>query len=444
MLSMMVFGSLPIAQAMPSMMDVAAHKDSDPSRNVVVIPLQGTVDPVMKSFFSRAMSEAAQYGAELVILEMNTPGGYAQIAQEMGTLLSDSQLRTVMYVHGKAASAGSYLALNADEIAMAPGSAIGAAALVDGDHNYVDDPKAIAFWNSQMKSAAEKNGRNVDVAVAMADLKSEIKLPELGRVKKAGEVLSLSVQEARKVGYADYEAASVQDLLVQMKLEGANIVTIEPETTEWIASIITNPYVSTLLLFLGIAGVAIELLVPGFGLPGFLGVLGFGLYFFGHYVAGLAGMETVVLFIVGLVLLVLELFIPSFGILGILGSASLIFGVVRAAYDTSDAFVSLGIAFVAAVIVVVIVAKVFKHRGVWNRFILRDTLSTNEGYVSNDNQTALIGKVGTAITPLRPSGTVMIDGKHIDVVTDGTFIERDATVIVMEVEGARVVVRKHI
>ena len=119
----------------------------------------------------------------------------------------------------------------------------------------------------------------------------------------------------------------------------------------------------TLLLFIGIAGVIIEVIVPGFGVPGILGVVAFVLYFFGNQVAGFAGWETWLLFVIGIVMLAMELFVPSFGILGIIGSASLIAGVVMAAYSTSHVALSPGIAAASALVAIIVVALVFKERG---------------------------------------------------------------------------------
>ncbi|MCR8845799.1 S49 family peptidase [Paenibacillus sp. SC116] len=410
---------------------------------VAVIKLEGAVDPIMESYVRRAIEEAKQSKAELIVFEMNTPGGRLDSAEALGLLISESPIPTVVYVNGKAASAGSYIALSADKIAMTPTSMIGSAAIVDVNAELVDNPKVVAAWSSLMKGAAEANGRDGTYAVAMVDVKNELKLPKLDRTKKAGEVLALDTKEAIKVGYADFEAASLQELLTQMKRSNPLILTIEVAASERVASFLMNPVVATVLLFIGIAGIAIELIVPGFGVPGILGVLSFGLYFFGAYVAGLAGMEAFVLFILGLVLLVLELFVPSFGILGILGSASLITSVVRAAYDTSDALLSLGIAFIAATVVVVIIARIFKHRGVWNRFILREQLTTEDGFVSARNASELIGEIGVALTTLRPSGTASFNERKVDVVTDGGFISAGKRVKVIHVEGVRVVVHEH-
>ncbi|MGZ9585013.1 NfeD family protein [Paenibacillus marinisediminis] len=434
LLSMQIFtGILPQAEA--------ESKAAQPS--VVVIPIDGTVDSVMYTYLSRALEEAEALSPEMVIIELNTPGGRLDSAFDIGELISNSPLHTVMYVKGLAASAGSYLALNADEIAMSPSSAMGAAAIVDGKHELVDDPKLNATWISKMEGAASKNGRDEQIARAMVDVKSEIPLPSLNMTKKSGEVLSINTKQALKAGYAEYEAASLDDLLKQLKMDQANITTIEKQGSEKLATFLTNPIVTTILLIVGIAGIAIELIVPGFGVPGILGALSFGLYFFGAYIAGLAGIEAVVLFIIGLILLVLELFVPSFGILGILGSVGLLAGVVRAAYDTSNVLMSLGIAVVAAAAVVIVVARIFKHRGVWNKFILSDKLTTESGYVTHENETSLLGQVGIALTTLRPAGTAKFGDRRVDVVTDGTFIEQGKSVEVVQVEGVRVVVREY-
>ncbi len=208
------------------------------------------------------------------------------------------------------------------------------------------------------------------------------------------------------------------------------------------ASFLTQPVMLTLLLFIGLAGVVIELLVPGLIFPGLLGVSAFILYFFASTLEGLAGPYVWLLFAVGIILMALEVFIPSFGILGLLGGASLIGGVIMAAWATGHALQSLGIAFVLAAAAVGIVVFVFKERGVWNRFILKDSLTSEAGYNSAVTRFDLVGRDGVSLTPLRPSGTVMIDGERIDVVSEGAFIERDKAVTIVKAEGGRVVVQE--
>jgi membrane-bound serine protease (ClpP class) len=151
-------------------------------------------------------------------------------------------------------------------------------------------------------------------------------------------------------------------------------------------------------------------------------------------------VEHIFMFIAGVILLAIEIFVPSFGILGIFGISSLAAGVILAAYDTGQASLSLGIAFLAAIIVIVIVTKYFKHRGVWNRFILEDSLKTESGYISSIDKAYLVGKTGKAITSLRPAGTAELEDQRVDVVSRGEFIEAGKEIKVINVEGTRVVV----
>ena len=83
-----------------------------------------------------------------------------------------------------------------------------------------------------------------------------------------------------------------------------------------------------------------------------------------------------------------------------------------------------------------------KRLHLFNRLVLKDATTTEEGYVSNTNRVELIGKQGTSITPLRPSGTVVIDNERLDVVTEGGYADAGKTVEVVKVEGSRIVVRE--
>ncbi|WP_336771715.1 NfeD family protein [Paenibacillus sp. MMO-58] len=409
---------------------------------VYVVPVKQTVESGLKSFLERAYKEAAEAKAERVILVINTFGGEVTSAEEIGELIRKSSIPTTAYVEGKAVSAGTYIALNAQNIVMEPGSTIGAAAVVNGSGDLIDNPKVVSFWVKTMREAAELNGRNPDIAAAMVDPGATLPLPDLKQVKQSGQILTLTADEALKVGYAEYKAESVDDAIKWLGLENRERIELNPSIAEKIATWLVNPIVMTVLFILGIAGIAIELFVPGFGVPGIVGILSFGLYFFGHYIAGFAGMESVVLFIVGIALLLIEVFVPSWGILGILGSASLIAGVLTAASNPMTAFISLVIALVAAAVILYFVVRKYKDRGIWNKFILREKLTTEQGYLSAETKEDLLGQEGIAITPLRPAGTIQIGENRIDVVTSGEFIASGKTVKVIKTEGTWVVVRE--
>ncbi|XEC96814.1 nodulation protein NfeD [Paenibacillus tarimensis] len=432
---------LPIAAAASRTTDTtSATAELGPA--VFVVPVKQTIESGLQAFLERAYREAEAANAERIILVINTLGGRVDTAESIGELIRSSPVPSVAFVENKAISAGAYIALNAGQIIMQPGSTIGAAAVVDGSGTLIENPKVVSYWAKTMQTAAELNGRDPSIAIKMVDQGAVLEREELGRTYGKGEILTLSAEEAVKVGYAEHIAGSVDETLEWLGLDKRAVIEINPSPAEVAARWITSGVVMTVLLILGIAGVAIELLIPGFGVPGIVGLLSFGLFFFGHYIAGFAGIESVVFFVIGVGLLVIELFVPSFGILGTLGILSLIAGVVTAAYDTGSAVKSLAIAVIVAAAVVLVFAFIFKKRGIWNRFILQERLTTEEGFVPAESKQLFAGKEGVTLTPLRPAGTIEIGDDRIDAVTSGEFIDSGRKVKVVKVEGTRVIVRE--
>jgi membrane-bound serine protease (ClpP class) len=416
--------------------------DAPAAAPVVVIPVHQSIETGLQKFLVRALREAEEARAMHVILDIDTLGGRVDSAEEIGEMLRGSKVPTIAYVHGKAVSAGSFIALSATRIAMEPGSSIGSAAVVDVGGNEIESVKVVSHWSSEMRAAAELRGRNPLIAEAMVDKNAGVNMQEINRNVPKGQLVSLTAEEALKVGYAETIAKSLDDVVRFIGGSEHPVIHVQPTPAENFARYITQPWVSLLLLFIGIAGIAIELFVPGFGVPGIVGLLGFGLYFFGHYIAGFAGTEDIALFAAGVILLIIEIFVSSFGIIGILGIVCLFSGVIMAAYNTKQAALNLSGALLLAVIVVVIVVRIFKHRGVWNRFILREQLTTEKGYTSSKQRTDLLGKSGLAVTPLRPAGTITVADERVDVVTYGEFIPVNKQVVVVQVEGSRIIVRE--
>lgn len=442
----MVFAGLGIVPGTTASASSASGSDSQGGSAaggfVYVIPIQMTVQGGLASFLDRALTEAEEANASLVVFDVDTPGGRLDTAEEIAKQIREAQVPTIAFVSGKAASAGAYLSLNAGGIVMAPGSTIGAAMMVDQTGEAVDNPKYVGHWRSEIVSAAELNGRNPDIAVAMIDPNVVVEMPEIGRTKQAGEILSLSAQEALKVGYADHIAKTVDEVISWKDMSGHTVVHLNPTFAEKVSQWLTSPGVATLLLIIGIAGIAIEFLVPGFGIPGIIGLAAFCLYFFGSFIAGFAGLEAIIFFLAGIILLVIEMFVPSFGVLGILGIIGVVYGIAHAAFDTGNALQSLGLAALVAVVIIAIVVYAFRKRGIWNRFILRDQLSTDQGYVPNQSREHLVGQEGTALSLLRPAGVADIGGERVDVVSSGEYIEPGSKVRVVSVDGTRIVVKE--
>ncbi|MCC8435633.1 nodulation protein NfeD [Brevibacillus sp. M2.1A] len=402
-------------------------------QKAVWIPVDSTIERGLESFLHRAFADAQKQQADLVILHINTPGGEVNAADQIGQLIRQAPMHVIAYIDNQAFSAGTYIALNANEIIMTPGSSMGAAAPIDMAGNAADI-KFISGWSNKMKAAAELNNRNPDVARAMVEIDTEF--PGL---KPKGTVLSLDAQQAKQLGYADDVVSNKEELLKKLGIQSDSLQAIEPTGGELVARWVTSPIVMSLLLIIGLGGIVVELFAPGFGVAGTISLFAFSLYFFGHYVAGFANWLHIGLFVIGILLMLLEIFLPG-GIVGAIGFLSIVTGLVMAAYDTKQGLASLGVAALITAIVTFLLVKKYGVKGLFSKFVLGETQSNEEGYVAPRDQRELEGKSGIALTPLRPAGVVKVEGKRVDAVSVGGFIEAGTAITVVQVEGTRIVV----
>ncbi|MHB1255271.1 MAG: NfeD family protein, partial [Dethiobacteraceae bacterium] len=197
-----------------------------------------------------------------------------------------------------------------------------------------------------------------------------------------------------------------------------------------------------LLITIGLAALMIEVMASGFGVAGLISLLAFGLFFGGHIIAGLAGMEVIFLFILGVILLLIEAAFPNFGIIGLTGVTSMVASVVLSAPTAEAGFRMLATAVLFSVLILLVALRFLKRTGLWSQLVLQFAETKEQGYVGPADMSYLLGQEGVSLTPLRPSGTAVINGKRVDVVSEGGFIAQDAVIIVAEVEGTRVVVRE--
>ncbi|MBM7620313.1 membrane-bound serine protease (ClpP class) [Bacillus tianshenii] len=404
---------------------------------VYVIPVEDTVESGLLAFINRSIEEAEDAGADLIIYKLHTPGGLVDAASDISKSFKSTSIPSVAFIDTRALSAGAYLALYADKIYMTPGATMGAAAVITGDGNAADK-KSQSYWLQEMENAAESSGRDPLYAKAMAD--TEVDLPELGAPK--GELLTLGPKEALEIEYSEGTVKNLDELLQTLGYEDAKVVNVEVSFAESVARFLTNPIVVSILLSVGSLGLVLELYSPGFGIPGFMGISALLLFFYGHLVAGLAGMETMILFILGVIFIVLEIFVPG-GILGVLGLGAVITSFFLATGNIVQTGISLLVAMVVTVVAMVVLFTVFGKRiRLFDRIILRDSTNTEQGYVSNVSRIELVGQEGVTLTPLRPSGTAVIREERIDVVTEGSFIGSNKRVRIVKAEGPRIVVRE--
>ncbi|MBT2569096.1 nodulation protein NfeD [Planococcus sp. ISL-110] len=404
---------------------------------VYVIPIEDEVERGLQAFIERGIEEAEDAGAEAIIFEIDTPGGFVNAADGIARLLDKTSMETLAFINQDALSAGAFLALHNDEIYMHPNGRMGAAQVIDQAGNAAAD-KANSAWLASMRSAAQTVERDPKYALAMADASAS--LPELGVAE--GELLTLGALEAEQVGYSEGTVSTLDELLVLKGFENATIVTIDETFSESLARFLTNPIVVPILLSFAGLGLLLELFTPGVGIPGMFGLTFLMLFFYGHLVAGLAGYESIILLVIGFGLLVAEFIIPG-GVAGFLGIAAILGSILLAGGDLKSTAIAVLIAMIAATVGMVIVVKFFgKRLDLFKRIILTDATDTEHGYVSTTNRPELVGKIAYTVTALRPSGTIRLDDERIDAVSEGRFIDSGKDVKIIKVEGSRIVVRE--
>ena len=414
-----------------------ANSDDGKGQLVYVIPVKYEVERGLEAFIKRSIAEAEAEYANHIIFEIDTPGGRVDSASSIATLIQDIDVPTTSYIVNQALSAGSYIALNTDNIYMRPHATIGSSKVIQSDGSAAD-LKAQSAWVKAMHTAAESKGRDPLYAVAMVD--ESVDLPEYGAPE--GKLLTLSPKEAKEVGYAEDIVTNREDLLHKLGLSKATIKITETTFSEEVARFITSPIVIPILLSLASLGLIVELYSPGFGVPGSMGLIALGLFFYGHLIAGFAGMETVLLLLIGLGLIVAEFFFTG-GILGLLGAGAVVGSLYMAGYDFKVMSYSIMIAFLLSIVAAIFLFRsIGLQRGIFRRLVLQDRTTTELGYVSNVSRLDLIGQEGVTLTPLRPSGTALIGDERVDVVSESNFIDKNINIKVVKVEGIRVVVRE--
>jgi membrane-bound serine protease (ClpP class) len=278
---------------------------------------------------------------------------------------------------------------------------------------------------------------------------ADVEIPDL--IEK-GKLLTLTTDEALKHKIAEFRADTMAEVLNQVGLAGAEVRRASPNWAENFVRFLTHPVVSSLLITIGMLGVILEIRTPGFGVPGALGIGSLALFFWGHWLVQLAGWEEILLLASGLLLLAAEIFvIPGFGVAGVLGIAALLSGLSLsligggATWDfilkaVSRVIFSLLLALIGSLVLL----RFLPRLPFGKRLILQTGLAAGEGYASPpETDRSWLGKGGTTVSPLRPSGIADVEGQRVDVVSDGEFIEAGAPIVVSRVDGNRIVVRRH-
>ena len=434
---------------------------------VYVVPIREDIMPPLKYLVRRGVKEAMEAKADVLILDMETNGGRVDTTEEIIEIINQFPGRTVTYINNKAFSAGAFIAVATQEIYMAPQSVIGAAAPVmmapgGGMEGMPEsyEAKMTSAVRALVRTSAEKNGHNVEVVDAMVDRNKELKIGDTV-ISEKGELLTLTNIEAeQEYGEPPRPLLSLgtvedmEDLLEHLGLEDAQVVAVESTGAEKLASWLTT--ISPLLLMVGMVGVYIELKTPGFGIPGIVGIVAFALYFLGGYIAGLSGLEWIVIFGIGLTLLILELFVfPGTLFLGLGGAALMLVALVMAMVDWYPGMPSipsfnqfqeplLDVLLASAIAIVIMMSL---SRFILKTPIFRGLVSQTASGVTTvqrvaQEQITRLGETGICISALRPGGKAQFGAEVLDVISQGEMIPKGAKVRIIRFSGREPVVEQ--
>lgn len=415
---------------------------TQPKPNLIYrVTIEGVINPISERFLVNSIKKATQDKAICLIIEMDTPGGLVSSTHNIVKEILNCKMPIITYISPKgarAASAGVFISLASDVIAMAPATHIGAAHPVtmgggpfsgEGTQTQVMSDKITNDLVAFVKTIAEKKNRNIQWAE--------------DAVRKSK---SITEKEALELKVIDFIAEDLSDLL--KKLDGRiikkdkkeiRLVTkdvipqeIKMNFREKFLHAVAEPNVAYILLMLGIYGLIYEFASPGIGLGAVCGSICLILAFFGlqSLPINLAGLLLVIL---GVILFLLEAFAPAHGILAIGGTLSLIFGSFMLIDSSAAPFITISWKLILSTAIctalfffIAVGASIRAHR--------RKVTTGKEG---------LIGEIGIAQTNISPQGLVFAQGEIWSAMVEGNeMIAEGEKVKIVGMEGLKLKVKR--
>jgi membrane-bound ClpP family serine protease len=419
--------------------------------------------------------------ANLLVVDLDSPGGAPDSSLELARFLADLQnesVKTVCYVRSQARGDAALVAWAADQLIVHPEAVLGGPGAAAMSVQQLDDLRL------GIQELAERRERPWSLPVALIDARARVQRyvrqgsgvsvyltqEEADKVVRqggwsaaeeigvAGQPLELNGEQAVELRLARHTASDMSELATLYGLDEEPPLARSKWAYELIDSL-ARPEVAATLLFLGGFALMIELSSPGFGVGAFLSALCFILYFWSNYLHGTAEWLEIILFVLGAMFVAIEIFVlPGFGIFGLGGGLLMVCSLVLAsqtfvlpgnAYQLRQLPKSIGIVSAGAVglmVGVFLLHRYLDRTPMFRQFALPvpegDELVERARRESLGDFEFLVGQIGVVVTPLRPAGKVRFGDRLIDVVGDGEAFDVGERVCVSEVEGTRVVVRR--
>lgn len=454
-----------------------------------LIEFRGPIDVTLSKHFHRKLAAAKSAGADLILLEIESPGGLKSESLAIAETLSDVDWAyTVAFVPERAISGAALVSLGCDEIIVGAGSRFG-----DIGEIYWD-PESFAYrmvtekFNSELvpqaRQLAESKGRPPELAEAMIDKDTQVFRRPLGEgweyktvhiraeapggdwqlieESKEGRFLTLLGPRMIEIGLADATCNNRQEIAANFQVDPTEIRVLRYTNSDYIADLLCTPWITGLLIVVGLLAMYLEVSAPGIGVGAIIAAFCAVLFFWSRFLGGTADWLEAILFLAGLVFLAMELFvIPGWGVSGFIGLALMMASVIMAGQDFvvpandrqwAELVTTTLVILCSGFIVIIGAAFITKKLGtipVFNRLVLQpkpdtDTASptlNKEGKpIPQNHPLVSVGDWGKAESQLRPAGRATFSGRSIDVISDGAYIEPDTQVKVVDIQGNRIMV----
>jgi membrane-bound serine protease (ClpP class) len=492
---------MPLVLAGVATAQVFKQNANNAPRPAAIIPLHEDINFLSGALLERKFQQAIDDGAEVIIFDINSPGGLTGVTFElMDMVLEAKDIETVALIEKDAISGASLLALACDKILIRPDARIGDSGEIvmgeDGAWRYTE-AKSRSVLAQKIRDTAAATGRPLALAEKLVDKDlvvfsathrktgekrfisdrewesmEDVDQWDQGKpVREAGKEMFFTVNGTRAVelGMADH-LINDRDEIAKILNVRSPIPELKRTSMDTVIWFLNTRFVCFLLIVIGLAALGLELSGPGMGIGGLVAVLCFSLFFWSRFLGGTSGWLEVILFLLGLVFIGCELFVmPGFGIPGLLGILLTMGSLVMASQRVtlgemnSEAWSNVGTnvltvmgAFVGFLVLLLVMSQTIGSIPGLGRLTLTppplepltaDSLASGGSAAAALNRQPLwqrvnIGDRGTTDSSLRPSGRIRINNEVADATTEGDFVESGTDVTIIDVRGTLIVVRR--
>lgn len=450
------------------------------------IRIAGEITPWQKGYFDRALAKAKAANADLVVFEIDSPGGYLHESLEIAETLRDvTWARTVAYIPREALSGAAVIALGCDEIILHPRATLGDVGVIFFDRDFLfkyAPEKVRSKLALDLKLLAEAKKRPPALAEAMVDMDLEVfrmvnvkteavafmsqverqaqpnpddwEVKELVPESQKGRFLTVSGARAAELQLASPTVEN--EFQLRDRFPGAkDWRQIHPDNVDKTIYVLNLWWITALLFVVGMSGLFYEFSAPGTCLGGLVAILCFALFYWSRFLTGTAGWLEVLLFVTGVLFLAAELFVlPGFGVAGVAGISLMILSLVLASQNylvpqTPEQWISTAgsaATVIGSVLLLCILGGItiawFGSIPGFSRLVLAPPTADEVGSAKllQAELPVHVGQVGRAESPLVPAGRARFGDDFVDVISESGLIGKGAPIQIIEAEPGRIVV----